>query len=50
VRSLNDVHKMDANRAGHVCLSVRMIELENRVTDLDEIWYGSCAIGEYPQK
>jgi hypothetical protein len=26
-----------------------MIQLENRWTDLDEIWYGPYAIGEYPK-
>jgi hypothetical protein len=37
--SLYDVHEMDA------CLSVHMIQLENRLMDLDEIWYGRYAIG-----
>jgi hypothetical protein len=49
MRSLHDVHEMNAHRAGHVCLSVRMIQLENRWTDLDEIWYGYYAIGDYPE-
>jgi hypothetical protein len=40
LRSLHDVHEMNTSRADHVCLSVRMIQLENRWTDLDEIWYG----------
>jgi hypothetical protein len=31
-----------------VCPSVRMIELENRWTDLDEIWYELYAIRGYP--
>jgi hypothetical protein len=26
-----------------------MIQLENRWTDLDEIWYGLCAIGDFPK-
>jgi hypothetical protein len=26
-----------------------MIQLENRLTDLDEIWYERYAIGEYPK-
>jgi hypothetical protein len=30
-------------------LSVRMIQLENRWTDLDGIWYGRYAIGIYPK-
>jgi hypothetical protein len=34
---------------GWLCLSVRMIELENHWTDWDEIWYGGCAIGDYPK-
>jgi hypothetical protein len=46
MRSLHDVYEMDAYRAGHVCLSVRMIQLENRWTDFDEILYGRYAIGE----
>jgi hypothetical protein len=29
-----------------VGLSVRMIKLEKRWTDLDEIWYGRYAIGD----
>jgi hypothetical protein len=45
MRSLQDVHEMDAYRGGHVCLSVRMIQLENRWTGLYEIWYGRYAIG-----
>jgi hypothetical protein len=28
-------------------LSVRMIQLENLWMDLDEIWYGGGAIGDY---
>jgi hypothetical protein len=46
MRSLHNVYNMNAYRAGHVCLSVRMIQQENRWTDLDEIWYGRCAIGD----
>jgi hypothetical protein len=38
---------MNAYRVGHVCLHVRMILLENRWTDLDEIWYGRYANGDY---
>jgi hypothetical protein len=38
MRSLRDVHEMKAHTAGHVCLSVRMIQLDNRWTDLDKIW------------
>jgi hypothetical protein len=37
MRSLLDVHEINGYRAGHVCLSVLMIQLENRLTDLDEI-------------
>jgi hypothetical protein len=47
--SLLDVHEMDAHMAGPVCLSVRMIKLESRWMDLDEIWYGRYAIGDYPK-
>jgi hypothetical protein len=47
LRSLHDVHEMNAKRAGNVCLSVRMIQLENRWTDLDEICYGRYATGDY---
>jgi hypothetical protein len=38
-----------AYTADQVCLSVRMIQLENRWTDLDEIWYGRYAIGISPE-
>jgi hypothetical protein len=48
-RSLPDVHEMNTCRVGHVCPSVRMIELENRRTVLDEIWCGRYAIGYYPK-
>jgi hypothetical protein len=40
---------MNAYRAGHICLSVRVIQFENRWADLDEIWYGLYAIGVYPE-
>jgi hypothetical protein len=53
MRSLHDVHEMNAYGAGYVCLfvrpSARMIQLRNRWTDLDEIWYGRHAIGDYPK-
>jgi hypothetical protein len=49
MRSLHDAHEMNAYRAGHVCLSVRMIQLDNRWTDVDEIWYGRYATGDYPK-
>jgi hypothetical protein len=53
MRSLQDVHEMNAYVAGHVCLSVRlsvsMVQLEKTWTDLDEIWYGRYAIGDYPK-
>jgi hypothetical protein len=39
--SLSDVHKMNAKRAG---LAVRMLLLQNRWTNLDEIWYGLYSI------
>jgi hypothetical protein len=32
-----------------VSLSVRMIQLENHWTDLDKIWCGRYAIGDYPK-
>jgi hypothetical protein len=35
MRSSHDVHEMNAYRADHVCLSVRMIQLENHWTGLD---------------
>jgi hypothetical protein len=47
MRSLHDVHEMNAYRARHVY--VRMIQLKDRWTDLDEIWYGRYAIGDYPK-
>jgi hypothetical protein len=31
-----------------VCLSVRMIQLDNHWINLDEIWYEHYAIGVYP--
>jgi hypothetical protein len=37
------------HRVDHVHLSVRMIQLENRWTDLNEIWYGRYATGDYPK-
>jgi hypothetical protein len=49
MRSLHNVHEMNAYRVGHVCLSIRMIQLENHWMDLDEIWYGRYAIGDYPK-
>jgi hypothetical protein len=53
MRYSHDVLEMNAYRAGHVCLSVcpsvRMIQLENRWTDLDEIWYGRYATEDYPK-
>jgi hypothetical protein len=40
-------------KADRVCLSVRpsgrMIHLEKRWNDLDEIWYGHYAIGDHPK-
>jgi hypothetical protein len=44
---LLDMHEINAYWADHVCLSVRMIQLENRWTDLDEIWCGRFAIEGY---
>jgi hypothetical protein len=40
---------MNACKAGHVCLSVRMIPLENLWTDLGNVWYGSYSNGIYPK-
>jgi hypothetical protein len=37
MRSLHDVCDMNAYSTGYVRLSVRMIQLENRWTDFDEI-------------
>jgi hypothetical protein len=48
-RCLRDVHEIIAYRAGDICVSVRMIQLENRWANLDEIWYGRYAIGDYPK-
>jgi hypothetical protein len=45
----NDVHDMNAHRGGHICPSVRMIQVENRLTNLDEIWYGRYATGANPK-
>jgi hypothetical protein len=36
MHSLHDVHEMNMCRAEYVCLSVHMIQLGNRWTDLDE--------------
>jgi hypothetical protein len=36
-RSLFDAHEMNAYRAGHICLSVCMIRLEDGQTVLEEI-------------
>lgn len=41
------VHEMNTCRAGPVCLSVCIIQLESRRTDLDETVYGRHAIGVY---
>jgi hypothetical protein len=55
MRSLHVMHEINiyiyihAYRAGHVCPSVRMIHLENRWTDLDEIYYGHYDIGDNPK-
>jgi hypothetical protein len=38
MRSLHDVHEINAKRSGHVCLSVRVIQIENRWSDLYGIW------------
>jgi hypothetical protein len=37
MRLLHDLHEMNASRAGHVCLSVCMIQLERRSSYLDEV-------------
>jgi hypothetical protein len=48
MRSLHDVHEMNAYRTDHVCLSVRLsvriIQLHNRWSNLDDICYGRNAI------
>jgi hypothetical protein len=53
MRSSYGVHEVNAYRDAHVylsvCLSVRMIQLENRWTDLDEILYGYYATGFHPK-
>jgi hypothetical protein len=53
MHSLHDAHEMNTYKAGHVCLSdhlqVHMIQLENRWTDLDQIWYGRYAVEVYPK-
>lgn len=46
---LRDLYEINAYRADHVCLSVRIIQIENRWTELDEIKYGCYAIGSYPK-
>jgi hypothetical protein len=48
-RYLHKVHEIDVRvyRARQTCMSFRLIQLENRLTDLDEIWYGLYAIGVY---
>jgi hypothetical protein len=46
MRSLDDVHGMNAYKTiMSVCLSVRMIQLKERWTDLDEIRHWHNAIG-----
>jgi hypothetical protein len=47
--SLHDAHEINVYRTVHVCLSVRMIQLENWWTDLDAIWYGRYVTGDYPK-
>jgi hypothetical protein len=42
MRSLHGMHM-------GLVMSVCMIQLENCWTDLDQIWYGCYAIGEYPE-
>jgi hypothetical protein len=46
MRSLHDV--LDG-LVMSICPPVRTIKIENRWTDLDEIWYGCYAIGKYPK-
>jgi hypothetical protein len=45
MRFVHDLQEMNAYRTDRVCLSVSMIQLENRWTDLYEIWYGRYATG-----
>lgn len=40
---LTQCARMRAYMAQQVCQSVRMIQLENRCTSLDYVWYGRCA-------
>jgi hypothetical protein len=47
MRSLHDVHEINAFWDRHVCLSVIMIQIENHWTDLDKIWYERYAIADY---
>jgi hypothetical protein len=45
MRSLHDVHEMNACRTNGVCPSVCMFQLENLWTDFDETWHECYAIG-----
>jgi hypothetical protein len=49
MRSSHDLHEMNISRTSHVCLSVRMIQLENRRQDLEKILYGRYAVAIYPK-
>jgi hypothetical protein len=50
VRSLHDVHEINALELTiSVCLSVRMMQLHNRLMEFDEIWYGRYTIGVQPK-
>jgi hypothetical protein len=51
VLSLHDVEEMNGCKADHVCLSsclyAFLIQLQNRWTDLDYIWFGGYSTGGY---
>jgi hypothetical protein len=44
---LYDEHELNAYSVLHVCLSVRVIQVENRWANLDETRHGLYAIGVY---
>jgi hypothetical protein len=44
---LYDVHEMNADGTSHVCLSVRVFQLQNRMENFDCIWYGHYTAGDY---
>jgi hypothetical protein len=49
---MHSLHEMNAYRADYIFYvhpSVRMIPIENRWMDFDEIWHGRYAIGVSPK-